>query len=906
MLSPSPSMIQTLCVIGVCLLIASRGPSQTLTQSDTSIDIAARAYHLHIHKSDAQCLLTDALGKTLCTFPLWADASPTTLHQNVIFDWTVVDTTVSYLATDVGGAPHVKCTMVCGGDAFSAEFAVHYPDTAIFSRYRQGLDVMSTYAPLNTGNPPFSIAGQKYSTGIWTHAVSTIHVPIPAHAVTFESDFGKEDSENFPSNVQCAISIDGDERVRSGIMTLGDSARHLRVNVAGGKILTLSVFDGGDSTDHDHVDWAAPVFIMDSGPAIDAPAWVATTLEGIHYFSLNGAGVNFPQGFASIWNATPDCEESILSYTADVGARASWCGYEFNPGPTLFSFQSSRSNVWMGLGITALPNAGWLRFDNDHLDLPTFFTRMSGPHSYWYALPGVCFVFDSNRAANDEHYFDFLASHGCITETDSLFYHHPAWWDNLAVCPWGDQDYRLFTLQIPTTQSWVEDYLSRAEQLYADSSFTFIIDDQWRKWRGDASVNTDVYSNLRALIDTAHRRGHHVTLQWPFWTVSDSSLPVRMGISQTHGQNDWPIIDATHPLFETYADSVLHMVLDSAGLNADGLKMDFLSRLRNPGLADYANAADGMGMQEQLHAAKKWTAIAKRIKPDCLLTYTIANPFFNSVVDKVRLNDNLNPWSHFQLRARTVSQVMPHAFIDSDGWHMKHEDMEPYYFGACVFGTPAVYYMDHYRDIPRVDSTETLLAKLFTLYRFKQFGQAQFKEDDGSWLCIRHDTVMAESVDSNAIFIVRCSDDSSKIISRASGIFPVPLHHHAVLSIVSEDGQAVAHFPGQDTVWCQLQRGVVYTMHSDPALGVVEAMPVRTTLIFPNPALTQFTIATSSPVDQLAVFNSLGVAMVRVENVGNMQSNVILSTETFPPGMYIVQLHSRSGDQHVKLVVVTH
>lgn len=896
-------------VLAVYIAALATGYAQIVTENATSIIVAGRTYHLVIHKADASTVLTDETGRKFCTFPLWADGSPVTMQQHVSFAWSIVDTTISYLASDADGTPHVKCRIACGQDAFGAEFTVRHPDTMNFVRYRQSWEVLCTYGPFNTGSPSFDIGGHHYSKGLWTHAVSNIHIPIPAHVVAFESDFGREDSEPYPSKVQFAVSLNDSERFRSDIMGLGDPPQHVHVNIGRETMLTLTVLDGNDGYAHDHADWTVPVFITDTGDTIDVVQLVYHSQESVNYFTLNGSGMRFPQGWAIIWNSMPDCEMKELINHSEISASGNLCGYAFNPSPTMMSFKSVDAPAWIGIGLTALPNAGSMIFDDNHYVLNTIFTKLPPDTARWYALPGVCFVFDSVRYHNNDHYYEYLRSHHFINERDSSFMNHPAWWDKLTVCPWGDQAVRLFNQGIGTTQAWVADYLDRAEVLYRDSTFTFLIDDQWRKRTNDPEVNTAVYPNLRALIDTAHHRGHHVMLQWPFWPAADSSLACKMHICQIPGVNAGSILDATDPLYETFADSVLRAILSPEGLNADGLKMDFLSFVRDPGLGIYGDPRQGMGMQEQLMAAKKWTAIAKRIKPDCLLTYTIANPFFNDVVDKIRTNDNGNPWSQYQLRARTASQMSPYAFLDSDGWQLRHEDMEPYYFGACVFGTPAPYYMDHYRDIPRVDSTEELLAKLFGLYRFKQFGQAKFREGDGSWSCVRHDTVMAQSEDSNSVFIVRCSAESCKVLARTSMLYPIPMYKHQLLDIKGDDGAQVIRYLGQDTVWLYAYRGVTYTLTFDSSAGVQERALQPDLMVFPNPATHQINILAGGTDAEPVIYNAVGDRVsphIPYRSIGASETYYTFSTTNLPAGMYVLRMRSGATEKHSRFVVLPH
>jgi hypothetical protein len=202
-----------------------------------------------------------------------------------------------------------------------------------------------------------------------------------------------------------------------------------------------------------------------------------------------------------------------------------------------------------------------------------------------------------------------------------------------------------------------------------------------------------------------------------------------------------------------------------------------------------------------------------------------------------------------------------------------------------------------------------MLVKLFSLYKFKQFGQAKFREGDGSWSCIRNDTVMAESEDSNSVFIVRCSAESSKVLARTSMLYPIPLHKQKLLTVEGDDRQETTRYLGQDTLWLFAVRGVTYTLTFDSASGVHESTPAPDFILFPIPATSQINILTGWPDAEPAIYNSMGDRVTPhspYSSVGASETYYTFSTSSLPAGMYVVRMRSGALEKHSKFVVLPH
>ena len=72
----------------------------------------------------------------------------------------------------------------------------------------------------------------------------------------FLTDIGIDDEAPPGSSATFQVWIDGQPEFDSGIMQAQSPVRHLRIGVAGAKILKLVVTDGGNGNLGDNTDWA--------------------------------------------------------------------------------------------------------------------------------------------------------------------------------------------------------------------------------------------------------------------------------------------------------------------------------------------------------------------------------------------------------------------------------------------------------------------------------------------------------------------------------------------------------------------------------------------------------------------------------------------------------------------------
>ena len=116
-------------------------------------------------------------------------------------------------------------------------------------------------------NGPLSIAKQPFAHGVGTHATSKFRVDVAGAATRFKAQVGVDDSAGSQGSVEFIVSGDGQTLWQSGVMTGGQAAKAVDVDLTGVKTLVLRVTDGGDGESNDHADWADAQIVMTDGAA---------------------------------------------------------------------------------------------------------------------------------------------------------------------------------------------------------------------------------------------------------------------------------------------------------------------------------------------------------------------------------------------------------------------------------------------------------------------------------------------------------------------------------------------------------------------------------------------------------------------------------------------------------------
>ncbi|MFD5737628.1 NPCBM/NEW2 domain-containing protein [Streptomyces sioyaensis] len=106
---------------------------------------------------------------------------------------------------------------------------------------------------------PLTIAGTSYAEGLGAHANSVITYHLGGSCSALNVDVGIDDEVGANGSVVFQIYRDGTLVAASGLMTVGQPAKHLTADLTGGTDLRLVVTDGGNGNNSDHADWGGPL-----------------------------------------------------------------------------------------------------------------------------------------------------------------------------------------------------------------------------------------------------------------------------------------------------------------------------------------------------------------------------------------------------------------------------------------------------------------------------------------------------------------------------------------------------------------------------------------------------------------------------------------------------------------------
>jgi fibronectin type 3 domain-containing protein len=149
-----------------------------------------------------------------------------------------------------------------------------------------------------------TLHGVKYSSGIGTHAASTIVYNLAGQYSALTSDVGIDDEEIGVGSGSVDFQVVGDGQILfdSGVLTSSSATVHVAVSVAGVQTLSLIATNGvAGSIDFDHADWAgatllAPPALPSAPTALTATAVSASQIN-LAWAAPTGAGASNVMGY---------------------------------------------------------------------------------------------------------------------------------------------------------------------------------------------------------------------------------------------------------------------------------------------------------------------------------------------------------------------------------------------------------------------------------------------------------------------------------------------------------------------------------------------------------------------------------------------------------------------------------
>jgi hypothetical protein len=280
----------------------------------------------------------------------------------------------------------------------------------------------------------------------------------------------------------------------------------------------------------------------------------------------------------------------------------------------------------------------------------------------------------------------------------------PAWWRGGIFCGWGAQCHLAATGngRAPelATQARYDGFLA-ALAAHDVHPPTIVIDDKWQRTYGRNEPDEAKWPDLRGWIAARHEEGRRVLLWWKAW--DPEGLPDELCVRRPDGTA--VAVDPTAPASAELLREVMHELLSPAGLDADGLKVDFTAQ--TPSGASLAAHGRAWGISLLHELLRVVYDAAKEAKPDALVITQTPHPAFADVTDMVRLNDMLrldDPGPvrpdtvvpQMRHRAAVASAALPDRLVDTDDWTIPDlATWRDYLEVKLELGVPSLYYATH-------------------------------------------------------------------------------------------------------------------------------------------------------------------------------------------------------------------
>jgi len=463
----------------------------------------------------------------------------------------------------------------------------------------------------------------------------------------------------------------------------------------------------------------------------------------------------------------PSSQYMRLPYWSSRSPAVNGSGnYAFAPPPMNLGLEFPAG--WMGVGVVQIPDADFMGVMSSgaiEMDYPLAVlarirdTGAGGMSGGLIQFPQLLLTFGQSAHQDLSSYGSVLDALGVVPSTRLTRGDVPQWWHQPLVDTFGQQELNGVTnFADPSgfNSSYVQNFATQYQQRFGIKHFTLIIDATWQahpgpgRDLGSPRPSTRLfggYTGMRQLIDQLHGQGIKVLLWWGSWDAEPGDLAYTMGVVN-HGT-----IDPTSPNFPAYAKKVTQLLLGNApgDLNANGLKMDFNYAVPPAVGYPWENPSLGIGVAASYRYFSTFYHDAHQVRPNALITESIAAPQFAGVMDGVRLNDTSlvggisSTEVEWQSRARTVSDAMPQVLMDSDGGNIDAQGALEHFLSATVYGIPDNYFLDAWYNGPMSASQALLVGEIQELAKHKVPG-TPVQLSPGNWLSERNGYVTAQDL----------------------------------------------------------------------------------------------------------------------------------------------------------------
>ena len=332
----------------------------------------------------------------------------------------------------------------------------------------------------------------------------------------------------------------------------------------------------------------------------------------------------------------------------------------------------------------------------------------------------------------------------------------PAWWHGPIFGGWGEQvfhsnrwdnffsgehdDWSHDNVDGFCTQEAYENMLTTLESKGVNPTI-LIIDNRWFQNGAAMDVAEDLWPDLKGFIKDQHTKGRKVILWASPWSYCRSAKGKDVPIEQhmfvdeeelfdfdidtdvfypackraiKKARRDYPLpaptltdanwrytADPQNPAYVARVRAKIEYLLSPDGLDADGFEFDythFIPKYRGTKPITPRDEKTLWGVESLHNMIKLYYDAAKAAKPDALIISHTFNPYFNDVIDMLRLQDiytdarSIVP--QMEQRAKIAHRVAPGCVVHTDQHPMPSlEAWREYARFQPSIGNPCTYYV---------------------------------------------------------------------------------------------------------------------------------------------------------------------------------------------------------------------
>ena len=332
----------------------------------------------------------------------------------------------------------------------------------------------------------------------------------------------------------------------------------------------------------------------------------------------------------------------------------------------------------------------------------------------------------------------------------------PSWWHEPIFGGWGEQVFhsnRWDNFFSGEHDNWAHDNVDGfcTQKAYEEMLKTLeskgvnptilIIDNRWFQNGAAMDVAEDLWPDLKGFIRNQHTKGRKVILWASPWSYCRSAKGKDVPIEQhmyvdedelfdleidtdvfypackreiKKVRRDYPLPDPTltdanwrytadpqNPAYVARVKEKIEYLLSPEGLDADGFEFDythFIPKYRGTKPITPRDEKTKWGVEALHNIIKLYYEAAKAAKPDALIISHTFNPYFNDVVDMLRLQDiytdarSIVP--QMEQRAKIAHRVAPGCMVHTDQHPMPSlEAWREYAEFQPTIGNPCTYYV---------------------------------------------------------------------------------------------------------------------------------------------------------------------------------------------------------------------